>query len=259
MSDQKKSEFEEQFQRAISAGLKKVTVSDEFKQRLVEKLEFEEAMRAEVGRSYQKIKAPEEVRNRVLQALQEEAPPSPKVIPLPTRAQWNRGVKTLASLAAAFALVFLAIFSSADAVLASSVRADHKHCCDRAMQVSPNRQTRGLAAIQSRYDSLPATPVDESWELRVSGVCYTEDGQPMVHLLYTRDGGQGNLQSISFHFLPDQGGQRPNKYSLEQQELHLIAEGDFPVVGWMEGNWVCTACSPELDAETLKKAFSAGA
>lgn len=345
MSDQEKIEFDEQFQNAISASLKKVTVSDELRQRLMgrlqaesrdsipeglseeeatdfehkfaqavhksqewapedqialrtesavsaeigrnvlsersvhallegaeepaelaksqtppEKVQYLKALRAEVRRSTQELKAPDSVRDKVIKALEDEKPASgSKVIAFPSRAQWSRGLKTLTSLAAAFALVFLTIFSSADAALANSVRADHKMCCDKALKLQPNGPPSGLQAmLQSRYGPVPVPPVDESWDLRISKVCQCDDGQPMVHLLYTRDGKDGKLESISFHFLPDQDGKRADKYELTETKLHAISEGDFPVIGWVEGDWVCTACSPELDAEQMKAVFAGG-
>lgn len=346
MSDQKKSEFEEQFQNALSASLKKVTVSDELRQKLMgrlqaetresvpeglseevasdfeqrlaravqrsqdwapedqvalrtesavsakmgknvlsersvhalidgaqapadlkdleappDKVRFLQSVRGEVRRTTQEMKAPESVRAGVMRALEGEIPSQRnKVIAFPTRAQWSRGVKTLTSLAAAFALVFLTIFGSADAALANSVRADHKMCCDKAMKLQPDGPPSGLKAmLQSKFGAVPVPPVDESWDLRVSNVCHADDGQPMVHLLYTRDGKDGKLESISFHFLPDMDGKRASKYALDQQELHeLNDDADFPVVGWVEGNWVCTACSPELNADQLKHVFDGG-
>lgn len=346
MSDQKKSEFEEQFQNAISASLKRVTVSDELKQKLMgrlqtearesvpeglteeaasdfeqrlaqavhrsqewapedhvalrtesavsvemgknvlsersvhalidgaaepeemknlesaaDKVRFLKTVRGEVRRTTQELRAPDSVRQSVMKALEGELPSRRNnVIAFPTRAQWSRGVKTLTTLAAAFALVFLTIFGSADAALANSVRADHKTCCDKAMKLQPDGPPNGMKAmLQSKFGAVPVPPVDEGWDLRVSNVCHADDGQPMVHLLYTRDGKDGTLESISFHFLPDLDGKRASKYALEEQELHeLNDDADFPVVGWVEGNWVCTACSPELNAEELKQVFDGG-
>jgi hypothetical protein len=345
MSEKEKKEFDEQFQSAISASLKKVTVSDDLRKKLMgrlqtesrdsvpqglseevasdfehrfaqaiqksqewapeekialraesvvsaeagrnmlsersvqalldgaqapeelagletpaDKIKFLQTVRSEVRRTTQELTAPESVREGVLKALKGEKPAARgKVIAFPTRAQWSRGLKTLTSLAAAFALVFLTIFGSADAALANSVRADHKMCCDKALKLQPNGPPTGIKAmLQSKYGSVPVPPVDDSWDLRVSNVCRSDDGQPMVHLLYTRDGKDGELESISFHFLPDQEGQRADKYSLNESKLHEISDGDFPVVGWTEGGWVCTACSPELSADQLKQAFAGG-
>ena len=343
MSEKEKNEFEAQFQSAISASLKKVTASDEFRNKLMgrlqaesrkslpdglseevasdfehrlsqavhrsqdwapedevalrtesavsaelgrnvlsersvnslldgasppptlegldtseEKIKFLHTFRSEVRRTTQELTAPRWVREKVVAALESEKPSSRgKVIAFPTRAQWSRGVKTLTSLAAAFALVFLTIFSSADAALANSVRADHKMCCDKALKLQPDGPPSGLKAmLQSKFGPVPVPPVDDSWGLRISKVCLADDGQPMVHLLYTRDGKDGQLESISFHFLPDQNGRRASKYSLEESSVHEISEGDFPVLGWTEGDWVCTACSPELDAEQMKNVLS---
>jgi hypothetical protein len=345
MSEQDKNEFDEQFQSAISASLKKVTVSDDLRQKLMgrlqtqsqesvpeglseevasnfehrlaqavqksqdwspdnkvvlqaeatvsaemgrnvlgersvhalvdgahppadlngmetpaDKIKFLKAVRSEVRRSTQELTAPETVRQGVMKALEGERPSSRgKVIAFPSKAQWSRGVKTLTSLAAAFALVFLTIFSSADAALANSVRADHKMCCDKALKMQPDGPPSGMKAmLQSKYGPVPTAPIDDSWSLRISNVCRTDDGQPMVHLLYTRDGKDGELESISFHFLPDMDGKRADKYSLNESKPHAVSEGDFPVMGWTEGNWVCTACSPELDGEQLKLAFADG-
>ena len=345
MSEQEKNEFDAQFQNAISASLKRVTVSDELRNKLMgrlqtesresvpeglseelasdfehrlaravqksqewapedkvalrtesalsvemgrnvlsersvhalldgaeppvefskveapaDKVKFLKSVRSEVRRTTQELTAPKSVRAGVMKALELEQPSSRgKVIAFPSKAQWSRGVKALTSLAAAFALVFLTIFGSADAALANSVRADHKMCCDKALKLQPDGPPSGIKAmLQSKYGAVPVPPVDETWNLRVSNVCHADDGQPMVHLLYTRDGDNGELESISFHFLPDQDGKRAEKYALTESKLHEISEDDFPVIGWTEGDWVCTACSPELSADELKQAFAGG-
>lgn len=339
MSDEERIEFEERFQDAVSASLKRVSVSDELRQKLLGRLQEEsrdalpqglseeqadrfelklaravqksqdwapedsvvlrtestlskemgrnvlsersvhaildgsdtppelshdensqsklaylKSLRSEIHRSTQELTAPESVKNNILKALNSEEPSArPKVVAFPNRAQWSRSLKALTSLAAAFALVFLTIFSSADAALANSVRADHKMCCDKALKVQPNGPPAGLKAmLSSKYGAVPSPKMDESWDLRISKFCQCDDGQPMVHSLYTRENEKGELESISFHFLPNPGGQRAEKYSLSEPGLHVVSDGDFPVVGWVEGNWVCTACSPELDALQLK-------
>ena len=72
----------------------------------------------------------------------------------------------------------------------------------------------------------------------------------MVHLLYTRKNQKGRLESISFHFFPNRE-QKADKLNLSESELRTLSDDGFPVVGWLEGRWICTACSPDLNLEGL--------
>ena len=236
------------------SGLKNIEINPE-------KLRFLQAVRSEVKRSTGELVAPESLRRSILASLELgdsppkiQTAPENKVVALPTRSQWKRAVGVLSSLAAGFAIVVLTLFGSADVALANSVRADHKTCCKSALQMQRNGPPSGLQAmLESKYGKVPVPPVDESWKLRISKICRTDDGQAMVHLLYTREIEDEKLESLSFHFFPDDEGKRNEQYSVNEESVHILTDGEFPVVAWKEGDWVSTACSPELDAETLKK------
>jgi len=224
-----------------------------------EKVRFIEKLRSEITRSSGELVASEEVRKRILDSLSAGTRQRSGLIPFPSKSQWRRGLSTLTSLAAGFALVFLTLFGSADVALANSVRADHQHCCRGAMAASDGAppSAEAKAMLDGPYGPVPVPPIDDSWKLRVSKICKTEQGQPMVHLLYTRIGEDDKMESLSFHFLPDQA-QEKSRLKLKSQDVEEISGGDFPVIAWLAGGWVCTACSDDMDVDTLKQQANPG-
>jgi hypothetical protein len=222
-----------------------------------DKLRFAETLRTEIKRSTGELTAPEETHQKLLGALRGEIRVARTIIPFPSKTQWRRGLSALTSLAAGFAIVFLTLFGSADVALANSVRADHQMCCRKAMGMQDTASRQLKAMMETQYGRVPVPPIDSSWTLRVSQICQTDQGKPMVHLLYTRLGEDEKVESMSFHFIPDQGTEK-EKLNLNSEEVQDLSNGDFPVIAWLEGGWVCTACSPDLDAGTLKEVASPG-
>ena len=219
-----------------------------------DKLRFVKTLRSEVKRSTGELTAPDDVRGRVVEALAEEKAKRarPRLIALPTSRQWKRGLSALTTLAAGFAVVFITLFGSAEAALASSVRSDHQNCC-RASGARKGLSGRTMTAmLETKYGSVPVPPVDGSWTLRVSKVCLTDDAKPMIHQLYNRENEDGQIETMSLHFLPNQAAKK-KKLGVTSEEPEALDKGDFPVVAWSEGDWVCTACSPELSEDELKK------
>ena len=223
-----------------------------------EKMRFVEVLRSEVKRSTGELVAPVEVRERVVESVEKEAGTSTSnVIAFPGRSQWKRGFGALTSLAAGFAVVFFTLFGSADVALANSVRLDHQDCLRSAMKFQKNGPPKNMKAMMtSKYGDVPVPSVDSSWNLRVSQVCETEEGQPMVHLLYSRINDSQKMESLSLHFIPADASET-SSVELDSGEVEQISDGDFPVVAWQAGDWVCTACSPDLDTETLLTQTSA--
>lgn len=219
-----------------------------------EKMKFVTSLRSEIRRSTEELKAPELTRRRVEKALKREMGQE-KVSVISPRT-WKRGLSALTSLAAGFAIVFITLFGSADAALASSVRSDHQNCCRKAKVLEKAPSGRLKAMMESKFGPVPVPGVDSSWSLRVSKMCMTEEGKPLVHLLYSRPSENGKTETMSFHFLPSSEVEQ-DKYSLTANEVKNISDSeDFPVVGWLEGDWICTACSPDLDLTSLKTVAS---
>lgn len=75
----------------------------------------------------------------------------------------------------------------------------------------------------------------------------------MVHLLYTRDGKNGERDTISFHFLPTSQNSKDGLSLTTNSVKNISDSDDFPVIGWLDGNWICTVCSNDLDLATLKQ------
>lgn len=246
-------------ERAVGALVAGETPPEELQKHPVpeEKLRFVETLRSEIKRSTGELKAPVEVREAIVKRLDEEMGSGKgQLIAFPTRAQWKRGLSALTSLAAGFAVLFVTLFSSADAALANSIQWDHENCCRAVMAKQGKQAPRGVKAmLQSAYGEVPQPPVGDSWDLRMSNVCRTEDGKPMIHLLYSRVDEQGELETMSFHFIPDKFTKKEN-LSLSTDEVKDISKDDFAVVAWLEGEWVCTASSPDLDSQILKSEAS---
>lgn len=219
-----------------------------------EKKRFVEALRGEVRRTTLELKAPELARRRVVKALEKEmgSERAPGIASFVSKRTWRRGLSALTSVAAGFAIVFITVFGSADAALASSVQADHQHCC-RAAHVRDKAPKGSLAAmVESKFGKVPVPNVDSSWTLRVSKVCLSDEGKPMVHLLYSRSREADKVETMSYHFIPsDQEAQ--DKFDLEVNQATEISDSDdFPVLGWLDGNWVCTVCSNDMSADELR-------
>lgn len=216
-----------------------------------EKTAFIHSLRAEIARTTQKRITPIQTRTRVLQALTTAQRPASKIIPFPSRGQWARGLSALTSLAAGFAILFVTLFTSADVALANSVRADHVSCCRGASITQDSSAEEVQAILESEFGPVPVPPVDSSWVLRVSRICQTEEGKPMVHLLYMRANGENNSESMSMHFIPKKHYDI-NSTKLSGETVQPLSDDNFPVVAWTEGDWVCTACSPDLDMTSLR-------
>ena len=219
-----------------------------------EKKRFVEALRGEVRRTTLEKKAPQLARRRVVKALEKEmgSERAPGIASFVSKRTWRRGLSALTSLAAGFAVVFITVFGSADAALASSVRADHQHCC-RAAHVRDKAPKGSLEAmVESKFGKVPVPDVDSSWVLRVSRVCLNDEGKPMVHFLYSRSREADKVETMSFHFIPtDQEAQE--KLDLRVKQATEISDSDdFPVLGWLDGNWVCTVCSNDMSADELR-------
>lgn len=220
------------------------------------KFRFLNSLRAECRRANEQITAPDSVRRSVLAALDRASTkPADNLVVFPGRSVWKKSLSALTSLAAGFAIVLFTLFGSADVALANSVRSDHRNCCKRALTAPPSPPSTLENALESRYGAVPVPPVDSTWQLRVSKMCMAENGQPMLHLLYTRPNEKGETTSMSLHFLPLDRSNQNNKYRLKDEGVQVLDEREgFPVVAWTEGDWLCTACSPELSGEELRSA-----
>lgn len=216
-----------------------------------EKLRFVSSLRGEIRRSSGELKAPETARRRIEEALRAEARPVTRVVPFPTKAQWKRGLSALTTLAAGFALVFITLFGSTDVALANTVRRDHKSCCRWALD-SDGKACQPMSALEGRFGSVPKPRLDSSWKLMLSQVCHGDGGRPMIHMLYSRPGADGLTRTLSLHFIPDR--ERDNEdLKLKENQPSRISDDGFPVLGWREGDWICTACSPDLGLEELSE------
>lgn len=216
------------------------------------KLKFVQAVRQEVKRSSGELKAPAEVRQRVMSRLKSEPGSAPrKVLPFPTAAQWRRGMSALATLAAGFVVVFVTLFGSADVALANTVRRDHQNCCRMALMTN-GKKCKPKAVLEKEFGPIPTSPLDPSWKLILAQECHGEEGQKMVHMLYVRDKKGGGKETLSLHYFPDPG-HKGASLDLKEKSPTMLTDEGFPVLGWLDGNWVCTACSPDLSSAQLAK------
>lgn len=216
-----------------------------------ERVRFFTGFSEAVKKAEHAVKTPKAVRLRIEKALAEEGPKPSKIVPFPSRQQWKRGLSALTSVAAGFAIVFVTLFGSADVALANSVRADHTNCCRMVKMSRKGALPKKVKAMMdSKYGAVPVPPVPDSWQLRLSQLCKNDDGQEMIHLLYSREV-EGGEETMSFHFLPDRGGEEGTLH-LKESEVQQIGDGSFPVIAWLEGDWVCTATSSDLSPEDLE-------
>jgi hypothetical protein len=246
-------------ERSVSAFLEGNAVPDKLQNVTVPegKVNFFRGFRGEVQRAVVSRKAPESVKSRIRAALEKENSPA-QIIPFPNKAQWKRGLSALTSLAAGFAILVFTLFGSADVALANSVRADHKKCCRMSGALQKNGPPVKLTEMmESKFGAVPVPPLESGWLLKVSRVCHTEDGKEMVHLLYTRPTESGDLESLSLHFIPDRGREK-EKLTLEDGRVQEIGSGSFPVIAWLEGDWVCTASSSDMTSQSLQEVTAGG-
>ena len=221
-----------------------------------EKLRFVQTLRDEIKRTTAELKASEEVRAQIKTRLDEEntqtSKNDKKVLAFPTRTQWKRGISALGSLAAGFAIMFVTLFGSADVAMANSIQTDHQTCCQSIKIHNKEQSVKYIQSdVPSEFANAPAPPVDSSWELQFSEVCESEKGETMIHHIYSRPGDEENaVETLSFHFFPELAAERGN-FRLEQDKTKDISSDDFAVIAWLEGDWVCTASSSELDSESL--------
>lgn len=205
---------------------------------------FQRAVEAGLGRS----SAPEAVRQRIVEAVGREANKVVSIENSARRSAWTRTTTAIVSLAASLAVIFGLFWSGAETALARNVRDDHRHCAGAAAQMSP-RPAFGKT-LMSRYGAVPVPQVVDSWELKVTNLCPDSTGRTMVHYVYCREG----QETLSVHFIPP-SDQARNLSVAEPTDIHLVERGEFPVLAWRQGPWLCTACSPDLDAEALRSAL----
>lgn len=215
-----------------------------------EKLRFVSGLREAVRRSVVEQRASESVRLRIEEALKSQDRTTAKTVEIASKKQWRRGLSALTTLAAGFALIFLTLFGSTDVALANTVRRDHKNCCPGALKSGGNA-CRPLSVLESRFGSLPKPRINASWKLILSQVCQDEGGRPMIHMLYSQPGPDDRARTLSLHFIPLQEGSDEKLRLKENQPVRISDEG-FPVLGWREGSWICTACSPDLELQELR-------
>ena len=73
----------------------------------------------------------------------------------------------------------------------------------------------------------------------------------MVHWLYARTNEENKQETMSMHFIPKKYCDTKSA-KLSRETVQALSDDNFPVVAWMEGDWVCTACSPDLDMAALR-------
>jgi hypothetical protein len=212
------------------------------------RVRFVEALGKAVFRSQQQQLAPEACHRRIQAALAAEAKSSRSqvVTSLKPGQRSSRTLLkrflTLGSLAAGFALVVMAtLIGGADPALAETVRNDHNRCCSALT----GRSIKRCASYDnSIYGPLPAPALPQEWVLVASRMCRGRDGGPMIHNVYVR-----RKEMVSLHFLPPQAGSEGRRSSPPRE----LAGGDFPVMAWETAGWTVTACSDDLDAESLAR------
>lgn len=236
-----------------------------------QKLRYVGAYRQAIAQSISAATAPDSLRERVAEAIRREAaalesgmkadttPLQPqessrKVIPInPWRKRFKKAAGWGMSLAASFAIVFVLFFSGAEAAIANDVQRDHQHCAGMVKETSTPRV--GFAEkIKEIYGEVPAPPVDDSWTLKMNNLCPNENGVKMVHYVYARTNAQGEEETLSLHFIPPARDSRDMKAG-QPKKLHEI-KGDFAILGWTQGYWTCTVCSPDVDVDTLRKSVA---
>ena len=161
------------------------------------------------------------------------------MVPLHSRSPWKRALVAVASVAAGFALIFGTLVGGAEKALADSVRQDHQRCCSALKRTTLQRCA---SYDSSLYGALPEVPIPAEWTLVASRMCHGKDASPMIHNVYFLEG-----KTISVHFLPPEKSSAASANSQPRQ----IADGDFPVIAWETSGWTVTACSSDLDMDTL--------
>src|SRR5690606_34047058 len=116
---------------------------------------------------------------------------------------------------------------------------DHKRCCSALTGTAMKRCASYDSAI---YGALPEPDMAPEWVRVASRMCQADDGGPMIHNVYLRDG-----KTVSLHFLPP----APKATQPGSSQPQEIAGGDFPVMAWKSAGWTVTACSNDLDAGAL--------
>ena len=213
------------------------------------KSRYLQALGQAVRESQQMKTAPESCRQKVLQGLkdlQSQTVSTPKVVSLPKTpssalrpSRWKQMMIGIGSVAAGFALLMGTLMGSADQAMAASVRQDHQRCCS-AMKSSEMKRCASLS--DSDFGPLPTATVAAGWDLVASKVCHDGQGKPMIHNVYARD-----KKTISLHFWPPQAKPAQAKAKAPRQ----IAGDGFPVLAWDAQGWTITACSDDVDSNTL--------
>lgn len=266
-----KERFEERLTQAVSKSLTEVAPPDGLRQRLLARLakeptvempegltesvstEFDRAFSAAVRASVTAIKAPETTRQRVLNALDESVTrkqPENTVTPIFwSRTPWKQGLAALTSVAAGFAFLFLSLISSTEPALASSISSDHKTCCQRSHEpINPASQDQ-RRLLEEQFGELPVPTVGSDWTLTHSRLCPGLAGEPMVHLLYSKENDEGKLVTVSLHFIPKKG--QGESVSVAHESAREMDGATIPIIAWQDGEWICTACSTDLSTDEL--------
>ena len=200
------------------------------------------ALKNSVQRCQQSQTAPEGCRQRVLQALENER--QSKVVALApsggrSQSRWTRALVAVGSVAAGFALLMGTLVGGAEQAMAASVRQDHQRCCS-AMRGQKMKRCASLK--DSDFGPLPTATVAKDWDLVASKVCHEGGGKPIVHNVYTN-----GKKKISIHFWPPESKSGKSRTDAPRE----IADDGFPVLAWDEKGWTITACSDDIDAQTL--------
>jgi hypothetical protein len=223
------------------------------------KAAYLKAFTGAVRRSQEALVAPAECRQRLQSALAAAASPAPdsqpivpsrqarsaKVVLLHSRSPWKRALVAVASVAAGFALIFGTLVGGAEKALADSVRQDHQRCCSALKRTTLQRCA---SYDSSLYGALPKVPIPAEWTLVASRMCHGKDASPMIHNVYFLEG-----KTISVHFLPPE----KSRAAAANTQPRQIADGDFPVMAWETSGWTVTACSSDLDMDTLASIIGA--
>lgn len=209
---------------------------------------FRESLREGLGAQ----EAPEGVRSRLVATIRQEANKVVAIDSSARRSAWGRPATAILSLAASLAVVLGLFLGGAETALAKNVRGDHQHCAAMAGKVTP--RPTFARTLASRYGEVPDPPVDPIWELRVTNLCPDSTGRAMVHYVYSKET-NGKVETLSIHFIPPSQNARNLKVA-DVEDLHEVEQGQFPVLAWRQGAWLCTACSPELDADALRAALT---
>ncbi len=275
--DQEKESFDEAFRAAISASLRETGADEALRQRLLERLgqeqistrslpqgvaepalsEFEARLCQTTQQALAGQAVPESLKGRVLDALKAESQSEAAADQVVPMGAWGRRWKKVTgwglSLAAGFAIVFVLFFSGAEAAIANDIQRDHEHCAG-AVTVESTPDLTFDEQLAHIFGEVPPPPVGGDWKLKANNICPTSRGVQMVHYVYARTNPSGKVETLSLHFIPPAADSRNMKVG-KPRKLRQI-EGEFAILGWTQGYWTCTVCSPDVDVATLRQAVA---